>query len=125
MMKLGVVPMPATVLCTPHDIEYRVNRAEASLAIVDSENAYKVDEIVAGCPTLKHVILIDSERRGWTNWSTERENQPSALKSVEPTRSDDPLVIYFTSGTVGPPKMVLHTQASYAPGPRRHRQVLA
>ena len=114
MMKLGVVPMPATVLCTPHDIEYRVNRAEASVAIVDSENAYKVDEIIALCPTLKHIILIDGERRGWTSWTTERENQPSSLGNVEPTRSDDPLVIYFTSGTVGPPKMVLHTQASYA-----------
>ena len=114
MMKLGVVPMPATVLCTPHDIEYRVNRAEASVAIVDAENAYKVDEIIASCPTLKHVILIDGERRGWTSWTVERENQSSALGTVEPTRSDDPLVIYFTSGTVGPPKMVLHTQASYA-----------
>ena len=49
MMKLGIVPMPATVLCTPHDIEYRVNRAEASVAIVDAENAYKVDEIIASC----------------------------------------------------------------------------
>ena len=37
----------------------------------------------------------------------------AALDNVEPTRSDDPLLIYFTSGTVGYPKMVLHTQASY------------
>ena len=114
MMKLGVVPMPATTLCTPHDIEYRLNRAEAIVAITDLENASKLEEVVASCPSLKHIILLDGPKRGWINWVEEQAKQSRELEGVEPTRSDDPLLIYFTSGTVGPPKMVLHTQASYA-----------
>jgi len=114
MMKLGVVPMPATPLCTPHDIEYRLNRAEASVAITDLENAHKVEEVVAKCPSLKHIILVDGTSRGWINYDEEMPRMSARLDEVEPTRSADPLLIYFTSGTVGPPKMVLHTQASYA-----------
>ncbi len=114
MMKLGVVPMPATTMCTPHDIEYRINRAEASVAITDPENASKVEEVVAGCPSLKHIILVDGEKQGWINWDEELPKMSGHLEDVEPTRSDDALLIYFTSGTVGQPKMVLHTQASYA-----------
>ena len=114
MMKLGVVPMPATTMCTPHDIEYRINRAEASVAITDLENAAKVEEIVAGCPSLKHIILVNGEKRGWINWDEEQPKMSGHLEDVAPTNSDDPLLIYFTSGTVGQPKMVLHTQASYA-----------
>ncbi len=114
MMKLGVVPMPATTMCTPHDIEYRINRAEASVAITDPENASKVEEVVAGCPSLKHIILVDGEKQGWINWDEELPKMSGHLDDVEPTRSDDALLIYFTSGTVGQPKMVLHTQASYA-----------
>ena len=114
MIKLGVIPMPATTLCTLHDIEYRINRAEASVAITDLENASKVEEVVAKCPSLKHIVLVDGKKRGWVNSEEELPNMSSRLDDVEPTRSDDPLLIYFTSGTVGPPKMVLHTQASFA-----------
>ena len=116
MTKLGTVPMPATTLCTPQDIEYRINRAEASAAIVDTENADKVERVAASCPSLKHLVLLDGERRGWTSWVRERTGLSRVVEDVQSTRSGDPLVIYFTSGTVGPPKMVLHTQASYAIG---------
>ena len=116
MVKLGIVPMPATILCTPHDIEYRINRAEASVAVAvtDAENADKLEQIAASCPSLKHLVVMDGERRGWNSWIRERAGLSRVVEDAEPTRSDDPLVIYFTSGTVGQPKMVLHTQASYA-----------
>ena len=114
MIKRGVVPMPATTLCTPTDIKYRLNRAEASVAITDFENASKVEQVVADCPSLKHILLFDGTKRGWINCDEELPKMSPHLEDVNPTRSHDPLVIYFTSGTVGPPKMVLHTQESYA-----------
>jgi len=113
LMKVGAVPMPATTLCTPGDIEYRVNEAEAVLAITDMENSDKVAETAGNCPTLEHLLLVGDERRGWVSYDEQMSQASAALDNVEPTRSDDPLLIYFTSGTVGYPKMVLHTQASY------------
>ena len=64
LMKVGAVPMPATTLCTPGDIEYRVNEAEAVLAITDMENSDKVAETAGNCPTLEHLLLVGDERRG-------------------------------------------------------------
>lgn len=113
LMKVGAVPMPATTLCTPGDIEYRVNEAEATLAITDLENSDKVAEAAGNCPSLEHLLLVGDERKGWISYDEQMGQASTALENAEPTRSDDPLLIYFTSGTVGYPKMVLHTHASY------------
>ena len=116
LIKIGAVPMPTTTLCTPRDIEYRVNQAEATLAITDEENAAKLEEAAGNCPSLKSLMSIDSSKRGWVDYEAEIAQASSKLEDVGLTRSDDPLLIYFTSGTVGYPKMVLHTQASYGLG---------
>ncbi len=113
MIKLGVVPMPATTLCTPKDIEYRIQQSEAVLAITDLENSAKVEEAAAECPSLKSLLMVGDAKRGWVSYDEQMAGASPVLEDVEPTRSDDPLLIYFTSGTVGYPKMVLHTQASY------------
>ena len=120
LMKLGALPMPATTLLTAGDIEYRINRAEAVMAITDGENAAKVAQAAGGCPTLKHLLAVPSPGaaapRGWLSYPRLMDDASPVLNEVTPTRSDDPLLIYFTSGTVGYPKMVLHTQASCAIG---------
>ncbi len=116
LFKLGALPMPGTPLLTPRDIEYRINRAEAVMAITDGENAAKVEEAAGACDTLKYLVCVGEDRRGWLSYNEQLNAGSLILEGVERTRSDNPLLIYFTSGTVGYPKMVLHTQASCAIG---------
>ena len=113
MIKLGVLPMPATTMCTPKDIEYRINASDAAIVITNVENASKVDEVAGECPSLECLMTTRGSRTGWLSYDNEMAQASPYLEDVEPTRSDDPLMVYFTSGTVGYPKMVLHTQASY------------
>jgi len=114
MIKLGVIPIPSTTLLTNKDIRYRINEAEAVGVITDIQDASKVEDEIENCPSLKTFILATGHRRGWLNWNDIMNNASPYLDGVEKTRSDDTMLLYFTSGTVSYPKMVLHTQASYA-----------
>jgi acyl-coenzyme A synthetase/AMP-(fatty) acid ligase len=116
-IKLGAVPMPATTLLTPRDVAYRVNQAEASAAVVDAEGAGKVDQAAADCPSLRTKVLLGGEAAdGWLSWADGLAAAGDGPPEAEPTRADDPMLLYFTSGTVAHPKMVLHSQASLGIG---------
>ncbi|HET9724726.1 MAG TPA: AMP-binding protein [Actinomycetota bacterium] len=117
LIKLGAVPMPGTSLLTGRDIAFRVQRAEAVAAIVDAEGVPKVDEARQACETLRTPICVGSGGgTGWLDWAEGLERASDAAPDPVPTLAEDPLVLYFTSGTTGHPKMVLHTQASYGIG---------
>ena len=117
MASAGVVLMPATVQCTPNDVAYRVGRAEATIAVTDTEGAVKVAEALPRCPALRHLVVVgEPPGEGWRTFDelvAAASDRPPALR---PTSKDDPLLIYFTSGTVSYPKMVLHTHASCGAG---------
>jgi len=117
MFKLGVIPMPGTVLLTSKDIEFRINRAEACMVITDVNHIGRVERVAQNCPTLRHKMVVDGVVQDWLNYGEEIKKASSFLKreEIEPTRSEDPMLLYFTSGTTGHPKMVLHTH-SYAIG---------
>jgi len=113
MIKLGVIPIPTTTQCTSGDLKYRINRANADMVITNSANAGKFDDIKSECPSLKHLMLTDGQREGWLNYEQMLTEASPELTGVTCTRSSDPMLLYFTSGTVAYPKMVVHTQASY------------
>jgi acyl-coenzyme A synthetase/AMP-(fatty) acid ligase len=113
--KIGAVPMPGTTLLTERDIEFRVNQAGATTAIVDAENASKVNGVRGACPSLETFISVGSAS-GWTSLEEGREGASEEPPNLEATSKDDQLLIYFTSGTVAYPKMVLHTHASLGAG---------
>ncbi|HLG63429.1 MAG TPA: AMP-binding protein [Ktedonosporobacter sp.] len=118
LMKLGAIPIPCTTLLTPKDIQFRAEVAEAQSFITDAEGAPKFDQVRNECPTIKYAILVDqsgAERSGWVNYHQIVARAPAEFTGSK-TRSDDPCLVYFTSGTVGYPKMVLHTHASYPIG---------
>ena len=60
--KAGVVAMPGTNLLKAKDLEYRIKRADAKLAIVTTAHAEAIEEIMANCPTLEHLVLVGDER---------------------------------------------------------------
>jgi acyl-coenzyme A synthetase/AMP-(fatty) acid ligase len=115
-IKLGAVPMPATTLLTPRDIAYRLNSAEASVAVVDAEGATKVNQVAADCPGLRTRVYLagggysgipdeaTDQAGGWVSWADGLAAAGDGPPEAEPTRSDDPMLLYFTSGTVAYPR---------------------
>jgi medium-chain acyl-CoA synthetase len=105
--------MPLTVVGTL--IQYRAEAAEAITIITDSDNAPKYDEVRDKCPSIHGAIIVGPFRPRWTSYA-EIVNEGAPTYKPVPTKSSDPCLIYFTTGTVGYPKMGLHTHASYGIG---------
>ena len=114
-LKAGAVATPGTVLLTAKDILYRSQLSEGVAYVCDSANAEKVDQVKGELPQLKTLVVVDGERDGWLSYEHEMGELDGRYQHVD-TRSSDPALIYFTSRTVGSPKMVLHTHASYPIG---------
>lgn len=111
--KIGAVAIPATHLLTAKDIKYRNDRASIKMIIAcDDERVLDaVDAAQAESPTLIHKAVIRMEREGWHSFSKEMTERPSEFKRPTgdaDTKNEDMMLLYFTSGTTGMPKMVLH-----------------
>jgi acyl-coenzyme A synthetase/AMP-(fatty) acid ligase len=112
LIKLGALPIPGTTLLTAKDVAYRIQSADVKMAITAPESAETFEQVRAQCPTLERLLLVGGTRTGWESYDAMMKEAPTEI-TLEKTRSDDPLMVYFTSGTTAGPKMVLHTQASY------------
>ena len=114
-IRMGVVIAPGTTQLTSKDLEYRINTAKAACFITDNGNAPKLEAIVDQCPTLKCKLIVGGGRDGWMNY-TQVVSAASDVFETAKTARDEEAIVYFTSGTVGFPKMALHTHTSYPLG---------
>ena len=111
LIRLGAVPVPATLLLSPREVHYRIETAQVSAVITTGDGIAKIGEFSG------RRLIVAGAAVGWTDFDAGvRAAAPTF--AGEPTRSSDPGILYFTSATTGEPKMVLHTQASYGIGHR-------
>ncbi|ALO49519.1 AMP-binding protein [Hoylesella enoeca] len=109
--KLGAVAIPATHMLTTNDIVYRNNRASVKAIICVGEEYVltQVSEAMSASPTVKTLVSIGPEvPPGFHDWHKEIDNAPAFVRPAHVNDNDDMLLMYFTSGTSGEPKMVAH-----------------
>lgn len=109
--KIGAVAIPATHLLTDKDIIYRCHEADikAIVAVGDTQILHNVIKARAYCPTLKHCISIGPRvPQGWDNYWQGAMIAPKFISQKGQNETTDNFLMYFTSGTSGEPKMVMH-----------------
>ena len=123
LCKIGAIVIPATHMLTKHDIVYRNTRADIK-AIICANDPYITEEIglsVEESPTLKHVIVVGEIEEAVANstlytqhstlchsWQEEWQEAPKFVRPAFVNDNEDTMIMYFTSGTSGEPKMVAH-----------------
>jgi acetyl-CoA synthetase len=110
-MKLRAVVIPATPLLGPADLRDRVERGRVRHVLVRAADTGKFDQV----PGDYTRIAVGGAPAGWLPYE-EVDTASDAFTPDGPTRADDPLMLYFTSGTTARPKLVEHTHLSYPVG---------
>ncbi len=110
-MKLGAVVIPAATLLTAEDVRDRLERGNVRHVIAAASQAPKLDS-VGGAYTR---LATGGDVRGWHSLESAGEH-PESFTPDGPTQANDPLLLYFTSGTTAKPKLVQHSHRSYPVG---------
>ena len=109
--KIGAVAIPATHMLTRHDIVYRNTRAGVKAIVCVGEDYVlgQVGEAMADSPTVKVLVSVGpSVPEGFHDWHKEWLEAPRFVRPEHVNANDDTMLMYFTSGTSGEPKMVAH-----------------
>ncbi len=111
--KIGAIAIPATHLLSSKDLVYRNNAADIKMIVCvpEAEVIHHVEESEAKSPTMRAKALIGEDRSGWLNFNSGMESCSSEFvrpQGDQASQNEDIMLLYFTSGTTGMPKMVNH-----------------
>ncbi len=110
-IKLGVVMVPTTLLATPDDLADRMERGRIRHVVAQAADSGKFAALGGGFTR----ISVGGQADGWHAYE-DNVQADAAFVADGPTLADDPLLLYFTSGTTSKPKLVLHSHQSYPVG---------
>ena len=116
--KLGAIAIPATYLLQKHDFEYRYNAAgvKAIVCTADGDTANIAEEAAKECPSVELMLLVGGKKDGWHDFNAEYPLYSSKFTREKDTPcGESPALMFFSSGTTGEPKMVMHKH-TYALG---------
>ncbi|HBJ98358.1 MAG TPA: acyl-CoA synthetase [Clostridiales bacterium] len=109
--KLGAIAIPAVYQLQEHDFEYRFKSAgvKAIVCTGDGDTAHQIDIACQNCPDLTIKIMVNGTRDGWRNFDEEYKMYSTHFDRTEDTAcGNDTMLMYFTSGTSGYPKIAVH-----------------
>jgi acetyl-CoA synthetase len=113
-MKLGVVVIPATTLLTPDELGDRLDRGRARVVVATQDQVGKFAGL-GGNDLIRIVVGATAKQEGWLPFEQAADFSESFAPD-SPTKADEAMLLYFTSGTTAKPKLVRHSQRSYPVG---------
>ncbi|SFN33055.1 acetyl-CoA synthetase [Algoriella xinjiangensis] len=114
-IKGGLIIIPAATTLEARDLAFRFESSFPEVALADQVNAPKIDEAESKFDKkIKIKLITEGEREGWVNIN-QLWNESTEAEAAD-TRPDDDLFYFFTSGTTGMPKVVVHTHFTYPVG---------
>ncbi len=110
LCKIGAILIPATNQLMKKDYTYRFKAADVKyvVATADGEVSDHIEEAIAEYGGITEKYIVRGDKEGWVSFDSEIEKFPDTLERIE-NKVDDDMLLYFTSGTTGYPKMVLHS----------------